>query len=292
VRVVEEAARAIGFDFERGRLDVTTHPFCSGLGPLDVRMTTRYDENHFNDAFFSVLHEAGHGIYEQGLSMERYGTPVGASCSLGIHESQSRLWENLVGRSRGFWRGFFGTVRAAFPEALEGSAPEGFYRAVNETRPSLIRVEADEVTYNLHIFLRFELELALVSGELEPEDLPGAWNETFERFLGMRPPDDVSGCLQDIHWSAGLIGYFPTYALGNLYASQFFRAAEAELGDLQEAFARGEFDPLRRWLNENIHQHGKRYPPRRLVEVVTGSPLSHEPLMRHLETKYGEIYGL
>jgi carboxypeptidase Taq len=287
-----EAAGKIGFDFQAGRLDEAAHPFCSGFGPGDCRLTTRYDEHHFPGAFFGTLHEAGHGIYEQGLDAEYFGTPMGDTTSLGIHESQSRMWENFVGRSRSFWNYFFQPAQQAFPEALTGVAMEDFYAAINDVRPSFIRVEADEVTYNLHIMLRFELEQPLITGDLKPADLPGVWNETFERYFGMRPTDDAHGCLQDIHWSGGLIGYFPTYSLGNMYAAQFFDSAREQLGDLDEQFRRGEFQPLKAWLTENIHCRGKQYPAPKLVEVVTGKPLSHEPLMNHLHGKYDELYGL
>ena len=291
-RIGRQAAEMIGFDFGRGRIDVTAHPFCSGAGPDDVRLTTRYSGDFFNEAFFGTLHEAGHGIYEQGLRMENWGTPMGEAISLGLHESQSRMWENLVGRSRGFWTYFFPTLKEAFPEALGNGDPEAFYRAINKVRPSRIRVEADEVTYNLHIFLRFELEQALVNGELKPADLPGVWNETFKDYFQIEVGDDRHGCLQDIHWAMGGIGYFPTYSLGNLYASQLFAAAKRDLGDLSEQFARGEFATLKGWLNEKIHREGSRLQPRRLVEAITGSAPSHEPLLEHLENKYGEIYGL
>ena len=291
-RIGRQAAEMIGFDFDRGRIDVTAHPFCSGAGPDDVRLTTRYSENFFNESFFGTLHEAGHGIYEQGMLMEHWGTPMGEAASLGIHESQSRMWENLVGRSRGFWTHFFPTLKDAFPGALGNGDPESFYRAINEVRPSRIRVEADEVTYNLHIFLRFELEQALVNGELKPADMPGVWNETFRDYFQIEVGDDRHGCLQDIHWAMGGIGYFPTYSLGNIYASQMFLAATRDLGDLPEQFARGEFETLKGWLNQQIHKEGGRLQPRRLVEAITGSAPSHEPLMQHLETKYGEIYGL
>ncbi|REJ89481.1 MAG: carboxypeptidase M32 [Planctomycetota bacterium] len=286
------AARAIGFDFDAGRLDVAAHPFCSGIGPGDCRITTRYDEHHFPGAFFGTLHEAGHGIYEQGLPAEHFGTALGHSASLGIHESQSRMWENLVGRSRAFWEHFYKPAQSAFPEALSDVSINDFYAAVNDVRPSWIRVEADEVTYNLHIMLRFELEQAIVSGDLSPADLPGVWNETFQNYFGMTPPDDALGCLQDIHWSAGLIGYFPTYALGNLYAAQFFEQAEADLGDLPEMFRKGEFAPLKSWLNEKIHQRGLQYRADRLVEIVTGKPLSAAPLLNYLHNKIDPLYGL
>ncbi len=286
-----EAARQIGFDFQRGRLDVTTHPFCSGLGPNDCRITTRYNEQFFNEAFFGILHETGHGLYDQGLPAAHYGLPPGEAVSLGIHESQSRLWENFVGRNHAFWRHFFPKAQRTFPEALGNAALDDFYFAVNDVRPSLIRVEADEATYNLHILARFELERALLDGDLSVTDLPGAWNAKYQEYLGIRPPDDAQGVLQDIHWSAGLVGYFPTYSLGNLYAAQWFAQAEIDLGDLPGQISRGEFRPLLAWLREKIHQHGQRYTAAELVERVTGKPLSHGPLMAHLRAKLGALYG-
>jgi carboxypeptidase Taq len=289
---VESAARAIGFDFEAGRLDIAAHPFCSGMGPGDCRLTTRYNERHFPGAFFGVLHEAGHGLYEQGLNRAAFGTPLGETVSLGIHESQSRLWENFVGRSRAFWQHFFAPAQRAFPEALANVALDDWYAAINDVRPSFIRVEADEVTYNLHIMLRFELEQPLIAGDLHPAELPSVWNEAFEKFFGLTPPDDARGCLQDIHWSAGLFGYFPTYSLGNMYAAQFYEAAERELGDLAALFARGEFRPLLDWLRRNIHSHGKRFRATELIQHVAGESLSHRSLMSHLRRKFGPLYGM
>ncbi|MFN0054567.1 MAG: carboxypeptidase M32 [Planctomycetales bacterium] len=286
------AARQIGFNLEEGRLDVAAHPFCSGFGPGDVRLTTRYNEHHFPGAFFGTLHEAGHGLYEQGLDRASFGLPVGQACSLGIHESQSRMWENFVGRSRPFWRYFFLRAQQAFPEALGNTSLDDFYFAVNDVQPSFIRVEADEATYNLHILLRFDLERSLISGDLSPADVPGVWNETFQRYFGITPPNDAQGCLQDIHWSGGMIGYFPTYALGNMYGAQFFVAAGRELEDLPGQFSRGEFGALKDWLVTRIHSQGKRYRAARLVQVVTGAPLTHEPLVRHLHDKFNELYGL
>jgi len=287
-----EVLGAVGFDFERGRLDPTVHPFCTGIGPGDVRLTTRWDEGFFGDGLFSVLHEAGHGTYEQGLDPKKHGLPSGQPCSLGMHESQSRMWENLVGRSRGFWRRWFPPLEEAFPDALRGVHEEDFYRAVNEIRPGFIRVDADEVTYNLHVVLRFDLEQALLTGDLPVADLPAAWNRRFESLFGRTPPDDARGCLQDVHWSGGMVGYFPTYALGNVYAAQLFEAAERDLGELEPAFAAGEFAPLLRWLNEKVHRRGRLHEPRRLLEGITGAPPTPKPLIRRLEAKFGAIYGL
>jgi carboxypeptidase Taq len=287
----KEAAAAIGFDFAAGRLDVTDHPFCGGAGPRDIRITTRYNERDFGDAFFSILHEAGHGLYEQGLPPEHFGLPTGEAVSLGIHESQSRMWENQVGRSRAFWELFLPKAQATFP-ALSGVSLDAFYAAINEVRPSLIRVDADEVTYNLHILIRFELERAMIEDDLQAADLPPAWNEKYQKYLGITPPNDADGCLQDVHWSAGLFGYFPTYSLGNLYAGQFFAKANEDLGELHAAFRRGEFMPLLDWLRQNIHRHGQRYTAAELAQNITGQPLSHAPWIAQIRAKYGELYGL
>jgi carboxypeptidase Taq len=288
----QAAAAAVGFDFDAGRLDVTTHPFCSGLGPGDCRITTRYNLHHFNEAFFGILHEAGHGIYEQGLDPQHSGTPMGSAVSLGIHESQSRLWENQVGRGRPFWEHFFPRARQVFLEALRDVSLDEFVFAVNDVRPSFIRVEADEATYNLHIILRFELEQALISGDLPAADVPRAWDEKFEQLFGLTPPNDALGCLQDIHWSGGGIGYFPTYTLGNLYAAQFMEAARRDLGDLDADFRRGDFGRLKAWLNEKVHRPGHRYRPADLCRHVTGRPLDHQPLLAYLRGKYAPLYGI
>jgi carboxypeptidase Taq len=288
----EAAAAAVGFDFRRGRLDVTAHPFCSGIGPGDCRITTRYDEHNFSDAFFGILHEVGHGLYEQGLDPEHYGTPMGEAVSLGVHESQSRLWENAVARSRPFWEYWFPMARRIFHEALAGVTVDEFHAAVNHVAPSLIRVQADEVTYNLHIIIRFELEQALLSGDLAVSDVPAAWNQKYEEALGLKPGNDAEGCLQDIHWSAGLIGYFPTYTLGNLYAAQLFAQAQADEGGLKEAFAVGDYSGLLDWLRAKVHREGQRYRPAELIERITGSKPDHRPLITTLRQKYSELYGI
>jgi carboxypeptidase Taq len=288
----QQVAAAIGFDFNAGRLDVTNHPFCSTSGPRDVRLTTRYFEDFFPNALFSTMHEAGHGIYEQGLLAKEYGLPTGEAVSLGIHESQSRMWENLVGRSRAFWEHFYPQAQQTFAGSFGDVTLDDFYFAVNDVRPSLIRVEADEATYNLHILVRFELEQALLLDEIRVADLPGAWREKYQKYLGIESPTDADGVLQDVHWSAGLFGYFPTYSLGNLYASQLFEAAQAELGDFSDMFRRGEFLPLRNWLRKNVHEPGRRYSPEQLVRQITGEGISHAPLIRHLRGKFGSLYGL
>jgi carboxypeptidase Taq len=288
----QAAAAAVGFDFEAGRLDVTTHPFCSGIGPGDCRLTTHYNPQYLSQAFFGTLHETGHGMYEQGLPAEHYGTPLGTATSLGIHESQSRLWENQVGRGRPFWEHFFPRARQVFLSSLADVTLDDFHFAINEVTPSFIRVEADEATYNMHIILRFELEQALVSGDLKPADLPGVWNEKFHTSFGITPPSDAQGCLQDIHWSGGGIGYFPTYTLGNLYAAQLMEQANADLPGLEDDFRGGRFTRLKGWLNEKIHHPGQRWRAGTLCQRVTGRPLSPKPLLAYLKGKYAPLYHL
>jgi carboxypeptidase Taq len=290
----ESAAAAFGFDFSAGRLDTTAHPFCSGIGPGDCRITTRYNPRSFSESFFGVLHETGHALYEQNLPAEHFGTPRGVACSFGIHESQSRLWENQVGRGRPFWDHFFPRLRQTFPAAMQGVAPEAFFAAINDVKPSFIRVEADEATYNLHIALRFELELNLLSGDLPVSDLPAAWNQRFQALFGISVPDDAHGCLQDIHWSFGGIGYFPTYTLGNLYAAQFMAAARRDLGveALDESFRRGEFAPLKEWLGQKIHRHGQRFRAGELCRRATGSSLTAKPFIAYLNEKYAALFGV
>lgn len=284
------AAQSIGYDFAGGRLDPTAHPFSTDIGPGDVRITTRYDEHAFNQAFFGTLHETGHALYDQGLPVEHWGTPRGDTVSLGIHESQSRLWENLVGRSLGFWRYFYPRAQEVFPVLQEVDVAV-FHFAINEVKPSLIRTEADEVTYNLHILLRFELERALMNGELQVDDLPGAFTEKMQAYLGLAPPDVSRGVMQDIHWSGGLFGYFPTYTLGNLYAAQFFAQAEKDLGPLEEKFAQGDFAPLLGWLRDRIHSQGHRLWARPLVQEVTGNNLQPGHLIGYLQKKFATLYG-
>jgi carboxypeptidase Taq len=288
----EMAAAAVGFDFHAGRLDTTVHPFFSTIGPGDCRITCRFDPRDICEGFFGILHETGHGLYEQGLDPAHHGTPVGEAPSLGWHESQARLWENTIGRGRPFWKHFFPLASRLFPATLHDVTPDEFYFAVNHVERSLLRVGADEVTYNLHILMRFELEQALVSGDLRPADLPAAWAEASGRYLGIVPADDAEGCLQDGHWASGLIGYFPTYTLGNLIAAQLYARAEAELPALDAAIVRGDFTGLLGWLRDRVYRHGSRYPAGRLVEVTTGASLSHRPLVQALRRKYVELYGI
>ena len=285
-------AAEFGFDFKRGRQDEAAHPFCSGFNRDDVRITTRFDPTFLGQALYATLHETGHGLYEQGYPPEYDSTPLGASTSLGVHESQSRLWENLVGRSRPYCEYVFPKLQAAFPEALGGESADAFYRAVNVVRPSLVRVEADEVTYNLHIMLRFELECELLTGELAVKDLPTAWNARMQSYFGLTPPDDAHGVLQDVHWSEGLVGYFPTYALGNLVSGQLWSAIHAALPDIEGQIRRGQFADLLEWLRANVHRHGRKYLPAELVQRATNEALTSRYYLGYLTGKYGEIYGL
>ncbi len=281
----KEVAQRIGFDFNAGRIDAAAHPFCTGLGPQDCRLTTRYDEKDFTDSLYSVLHECGHGLYDQGLPQEDHGTPMGSAVSLGIHESQSRLWENHVGRSREFWEYWLPVARKYFPQ-LAGKSGEELYAHVNQVRPSFIRVESDEVTYDLHIILRFELEQKLLHGEIAVEDVPSVWNSTFKELFGLDVPDDAHGCLQDIHWSHGSFGYFPTYTLGNLNASQLFHRIETEQPTLRRSIAAGEYGALLASLREKIHRHGHRYLPPQLMEKATGEPTRADYHAKYLEKKF------
>jgi carboxypeptidase Taq len=280
-----EVAEAFGFDFNAGRIDTTTHPFCTGLGPGDCRLTTRYNERDFTESFYSVLHEAGHGLYDQGLPREHYGTPLGKDVSMGIHESQSRLWENHVGRSREFWEHWHPRACHHLP-ALKRFSPEQIFCAVNRVSPSFIRVEADQVTYDLHIILRFELELRLIEGELKVSDLPTVWNEEFRKMLGLKVPDDARGCLQDIHWSLGAFGYFPTYTLGNLNAAQLVRRVTTDLPKLAADLRQGSYRSLLGWLREKIHQHGQRYEPQDLMQRATAEATQAAHHLEYLHRKF------
>jgi carboxypeptidase Taq len=288
----EQVARDFGYDFDRGRLDKSAHPFTTSFGIDDVRITTRFDERFLSTALFSTLHEAGHAMYEQGIKHSLARTQLAEGASLAVHESQSRLWENLVGRSRPFWSHYLPELKSTFPDQLGDASLDEFYRAINTVEPSLIRVDADEATYNLHIMLRFELEKSLLEGNLAVKDLPTAWNDKMDEYLGIVPPTDAKGVLQDIHWSAGLVGYFPTYALGNLIASQWWEQIGRDIPDIEDQIGSGQFAGLLAWLRQNIHQHGMKFKSTELIERITGGPLSAEPYLRYLNGKFGEIYGL
>jgi carboxypeptidase Taq len=285
------AATQIGFDFDRGRLDVSTHPFCTGLDAADVRLTWRWDTGDFRRGLFGVLHEAGHGLYEQGLPTHWRRQPLGIARSMSLHESQSRLWENQVGRHRDFWTFAAPRFREHFPAAPRGDA-ESLWRAANRIEPGMIRVDADEVTYIPHIVVRFRLETALIAGELDVADLPAAWNQGYLRLLGLEPRDDAEGVLQDIHWASGLFGYFPTYALGSLASAQLFAAAERDLGGLGPRFAAGEMSELLDWLRDRVHRHGSRYTADQLLERATGAPLDPEPFLAYARGKVDALYGV
>lgn len=288
----KEVNTAYGFDWNRGREDKTTHPFSTNFGYGDQRITVRVNENYLITYLFAALHETGHALYEQGIPKSLARTPLYGGASLAVHESQSRLWENLVGRSRPFWGYFFGNLQAKFPDQFGKVDVDDFYRAINRVTPSFIRVEADEATYNLHIMLRLDLEIAMLEGTLSAKDLPRAWNERFEDYLGIVPPDDAQGVLQDIHWSFGLMGYFATYALGNLVSVQLWEVILSQMPDLEEQIGKGEFAPLLNWLQENIYQHGAKYEPQELVKKITGSTINGDAYIRYLNNKFGAIYNL
>ncbi|MBL0927247.1 MAG: carboxypeptidase M32 [Phycisphaerales bacterium] len=283
---VQAVAASLGFDLEQGRLDVGQHPACIAIGPGDTRLTARYAERQFASGFFAVLHEVGHGLYDQGMDPADAGTPMHDAPSLGMHESQARLWENLVGRSRGFWKHFFPRLRNVFHEALARTKPEAFLAAVNRVQPTLNRAEADEVTYNLHVAIRFDLERSMVRGDLAAADLPEAWRAAYAAALGIEPSDDAEGCLQDGHWAAGLFGYFPTYLLGNVYAAQIYAAAARDLGDPDAAFARGDFSVLLGWLREKVYRPGRRFSAAELLRRVTGEAPAPAAMLAALQARY------
>lgn len=290
-RFSRELMKRLGFDTRRGRLDISAHPFTSTLGSDDVRITTRYLPRQVQSGIFSTIHESGHAFYEMDFPEEIRGTCLAEGASMGIHESQSRLWENVIGRGRPFWEGMFPLLRSFFPSALARVTAEQFYRAVNLVEPSLVRIEADEVSYSLHIILRFELERELLSGSLDPAELPGAWRKKMREFLGVEPETDAEGVLQDIHWSEGLFGYFPSYALGNLYGLQFWETLKTDVPEADGEIAAGNFAPIRSWLKDSIYSPGQRLPPALLLKAVTGKELSAEPFLSYIESKYADIYG-
>lgn len=288
-----EVLEAVKFDLERGRQDKSIHPFTCSFSMNDVRITTRVYEDSFPSSLFSTLHEAGHGLYEQNVAQALDGTPLVGGTSLGVHESQSRLWENVVGRSESFWQCFYPKLQQYFPQQLADMSQKDFYRAINRVSPSFIRVKADEITYNMHIFLRFELEQDLLEQRLKVADLPDAWNAKMESYLGITPPDDSAGVLQDIHWSGAEMGYFSTYTLGNVLSLQFYQSALAEMPTLPEQFAQGEFGNLLAWFSTNIHQHGRKYQTNELLKRVTGdNRIEAQPYLTYIEQKFKEIYGL
>ena len=280
----QEVAQSIGFDFESGRIDTTTHPFCTTLGPNDIRLTTRYYEHDFTASLFGVMHETGHGLYEQGLPSEDFGLPSGSAVSLGIHESQSLLWEAHVGRSHAFWTHWLPRAQELFPQLCDWSVDE-FLNTINQANYSQIRVDADEVTYDLHILLRFGIERRLLNGELSVKDVPAAWNESFEQYFNMRPDSDANGCLQDIHWAMGGLGYFPTYTLGNLNASQLFNAATKN-PSIKSAYDKANFQPLLQWMQENIHAQGSNLLPQDLMKKVSGETTNSEHHLKHLRNRF------
>ncbi len=287
-----EVVHWMGFDRASWRMDDAVHPFATGLGSQDVRITTRWDESYFPSSLYGAMHECGHGLYEAGIAKSLQRTPLGYGESLGLHESQSRMWENMVGRSRGFCGLLAPTIVDVLGESVGALDADALYRAVNRIQPSYIRVEADEVTYGLHIVLRFELEQELIEGRVKVAELPEVWNARFKEYLGLDVPDDAQGVLQDVHWSAGLIGYFSTYALGNLVAGQLWEKAHLDIPDLDDQIAAGELAGLREWLRENVHRHGSKFSSRELLERVVGRPIAVGPFLRYLKRKLGDVYGL
>ncbi len=287
-----EIITKFGYDWNRGRQDKTAHPFTTGFGLGDVRITTRIYPNLPASGWFSTMHECGHALYDQGYNSRLDRGPLASGASLGVHESQSRMWENLVGRSYEFWQHFYPRAQELFPAQLGNVSLEAFYHAINKVQPSLIRVEADEATYNLHIMLRLELEIALIEGKLAVKDLPEAWNTCMQEYLGIVPPDDADGVLQDVHWSSGLVGYFATYALGNLMSLQLWERIRQDIPDLSDQIRNGNFAELLAWLRKNIHSYGAKFEPQELMQRVTGSKIDSRPYMRYLQGKYSKIYGL
>ncbi|RKP56954.1 carboxypeptidase M32 [Cohnella endophytica] len=284
--------KEMGYDFEAGRLDESVHPFATGLSPGDVRITTRYLPNDLTSALFGTIHEGGHALYEQNIMPELAETTLCTGTSMGIHESQSRLWENMIGRSLGFWQRYLPDLKKLFPGQLDHVSAEQFYRAINVVQPSLIRIEADELTYNLHIMIRYEIEKMLFNENLNPRDLPVVWNRKYAEALGVTPPNDAQGVLQDVHWSGGAFGYFPSYSLGNMYGAQMIDVAKRKLPDLDRQVAEGRLQPLKEWLTEQVYRHGKLLQPSQIIERISGKPLQSSYLCDYLEEKYKDIYRL
>lgn len=283
--------KQMGFDFEAGRLDESVHPFATGLNPGDVRITTKYIPNDVTSALFGTIHEGGHAMYEQNLDEQLIGTTLCTGTSMGIHESQSRFWENVIGRSRAFWQANYGELQNKFPQ-LKDIDMDTFYRGNNIVNPSLIRIEADELTYNLHIIIRYEIEKMIFNEGLKAKDLPKVWNEKYEQYLGVTPPNDAEGVLQDVHWAGGAFGYFPSYSLGNMYAAQFMHTLEQEMPDIWEKVKAGELHPIRDWLSDKIYRYGRMKSPKQLVEEITNESLNPQYLVDYLTEKYADIYQL
>lgn len=282
----------MGYDFDAGRQDESEHPFTIGINPGDVRITTHYYPNDMSSALMSSMHEGGHALYEQNISEEMNGTPLATGTSTGIHESQSRFWENIIGRSYSFWKCYYNDLQKVFPEQLKDMSLDEFYRAINKVEPSLIRVEADEVTYNLHIMIRYEIEKALINQKIKVSDLPEVWNDKMKEYLGIVPPNDAKGVLQDVHWAGGGFGYFPSYSLGNIYSAQIYNAARKDIKDFDQLVGSGELIKIKEWLSEKIHKHGKLLEPGEILKAVTGEEINPNYLVEYLETKYKEIYKL
>lgn len=287
-----EILKKMGYDFDAGRLDTTVHPFATGLNPGDVRVTTKYDEGDFRTAVFGTIHEGGHALYEQNISPDLIGTPLCSGTSMGIHESQSLFWENFVGRHKSFWKDNYETLKSYSTGQFDDVSLEEYYRAINVAGPSLIRIEADEMTYSLHIMVRYEIEKGLINGDIEVKDLPAIWNEKMEEYLGITPDSDATGVLQDVHWSGGAFGYFPSYALGYIYAAQIKNAMKDDLSNFDELLESGNLLPIKEWLTENIHQHGKLKKPVEIIKDITGEGLNAEYLIEYLESKYEQVYRL
>jgi carboxypeptidase Taq len=287
-----EILKKMGYDFDAGRQDLSPHPFTINFSPTDVRVTTRIDEQNFGSMTWSCIHEGGHALYEQGLPSTAYGLPLGRYVSLGIHESQSRLWENNVGRSLAYWKANFQDLKKRFPQNLENVTAEQFYKGINKIYPSLIRVESDELHYHFHILIRYEIEKALIEGNLNVADLPEAWNAKYKAYLDLDVPDDNQGALQDIHWAHGSLGYFPTYSLGSFYAAQFFQQAGKDIPGLKSQIEQGDTSQLLKWLRENIHQHGRFYSAQELCQRITGEPLNFKYFMEYVKEKFTGIYNL
>jgi carboxypeptidase Taq len=287
-----DVLKAIGYDFDAGRQDYSEHPFTTSFASTDVRVTTRVNEADLASLLWSSIHEGGHALYEQGLPDAQYGMPLGAAASLSIHESQSRLWENCVGRGLPFWKHFYPILKERFPQQLSNVPLEGFYAGMNKVQPSLIRTEADELTYHFHVMIRYEIEKGLLEGSIPVQELKEAWNSKYQQYLGLTPPDDVQGILQDVHWSHGSFGYFPTYSLGSFYAAQFWEEAQKQMPNLIQEIEAGQFYSLLQWLRQNIHQYGRRYRSEELCKRITGTGLDFDAFMRYAREKYAGIYGV